>query len=115
VKTLIKVIAVLIGLVTVLGITQPPALAAPRAAATFNVKDYGAKGDGEANDTSAINKAITAASAASGTVEFPKGTFRSAGSIHLKSNITVQLDSGSTIKGASGTGYDKPESNAYDS
>jgi polygalacturonase len=112
-RTLIKAVAVIFGLVTVLAIVQPPAISAP--ATTYNVKDYGAKGDGDANDTSAINKAISAASAAGGgTVEFPKGTYRSANSIHLKSDITLQLDSGSTIKGASGTGYDKAESNAND-
>src|SRR5690242_735910 len=33
-----------------------PAPAAVAPAATFNVKDYGAKGDGSANDASAINK-----------------------------------------------------------
>lgn len=113
-KTMIRTLALLIGLVAALAITQPPAISAPRAAAaTFNVKDYGAKGDGEANDTPAINKAISAATSGA-VVQFPKGTYRSANSIHLKSNITLQLDSGSTIKGASGTGYDKPESNAYD-
>ena len=114
-KTMIRTLALLIGLVAALAITQPPAISAPHAAAaaTFNVKDYGAKGDGEANDTSAINKAISAATSGA-VVQFPKGTYRSANSIHLKSNITLQLDSGSTIKGASGTGYDKPESNAYD-
>ncbi len=86
-----------------------------KAVGTFNVKDYGAKGDGSANDTSAINKAITAAnSAGGGTVQFPAGTYKSANSIHMKSNVTLQLDSGSTIRGASGTGYDAPESNAND-
>ena len=112
-RTLIKAVAVIFGLVTILAIVQPPAISAP--AATYNVKDYGAKGDGDANDSSAINKAISAASAAGGgTVEFPKGTYRSANSIHLKSDITLQLDSGSTVKGASGTGYDKAEPNSND-
>jgi polygalacturonase len=117
----VKRIAVLVGLavIALLGVVPlaagaQPAKAPTRAAAVFNVKDYGAKGDGSANDTSAINNAITAASAASGTVEFPKGTYKSANSIHLKSNITLQLDSGATIMGASGTGYDKPESNQWD-
>jgi polygalacturonase len=109
IKALIKAVAVLIGLFAVLAITQPPAISAT----TVNVKDYGAKGDGSANDTSAINKAISAASSGA-IVEFPKGTYKSAGTVHLKSNITIQLDSGATIVGASGTGYDKPESNKYD-
>jgi polygalacturonase len=83
------------------------------AAASFNVKDYGAKGNGSTLDDDAIDKAITAASAASGggVVVFPKGTYKSR-SIHLKSNITVQLDTGATIR-ATSSGFDAPEPNAY--
>ena len=44
---------------------------------SFNVKDFGAKGDGVADDTSAVQSAINAAtkSAGGGTVIFPKGTY----------------------------------------
>ncbi len=89
------------------------ALASPASAAgTFNVRDYGATGSGSTNDTAAINWAILAASGAGGgTVVFPSGTYRSANTIHMLSNVTLQLDSGSTIMGASGTGYDHAESN----
>ena len=90
-------------------------LAEPAQAAVHNVKDYGAVGNGSANDTAAINRAITAANAAGGgTVQFPSGTYRSPNSIHMKSNVTIQLDSGATIMGASGTGYDPPEDNPWD-
>jgi hypothetical protein len=41
--------------------------------AVFNVLDYGAVGDGVADDTNAINAAITAA--AGGTVYLPQGTY----------------------------------------
>jgi len=90
--------------------------AAPAAAAAvFNVKDYGAKGNGSANDSAAIDNAITAANkAGAGIVEFPSGTYKSQNTIHMKSNVTLQLDSGSTILGASAKGYDKAESNAND-
>ncbi|WP_433517127.1 glycosyl hydrolase family 28 protein [Nonomuraea sp. CA-143628] len=85
------------------------------ALAVFNVKDYGATGNGSTNDTSAINSAITAAnSAGGGTVQFPSGTYKSANTIHMKSNVTLQLDAGSTIMGASNDDYDAPESNPND-
>jgi polygalacturonase len=84
-------------------------------AATFNVKNFGATGNGSTNDTAAINNTITAANnAGGGIVEFPAGTYRSPNSIHMKSNVTIQLDAGSTIMGAGGTGYDAPESNPFD-
>jgi polygalacturonase len=85
------------------------------AAGTFNVKDYGAKGNGSSNDASAINQAITAANGAGGgTVVFPSGTYRVGASIHMKSNVTLNLQSGSTLVGTS-SGYDAPESNSNDS
>ena len=84
------------------------------AAGTFNVKAFGAKGDGKANDAAAINKAITAANAAGGgIVQFPGGTYKVGATVHLKSDVTLQLDSGATIS-ATGSGYDKAETNAND-
>src|SRR5687768_6226890 len=59
----------------------------PHSTTSFNIKDFGAKGDGKTVDTKAINDAIDAAAkAGGGTVLFPAGTFLSF-SIHLKSNI----------------------------
>jgi len=87
----------------------------PAHAATFDVRDYGATGNGNTNDTAAINKAITAAnSAGGGTVRFTSGTYRSANTIHLKSNITLQLDAGSTILGSPNDTYDAAEPNPND-
>src|SRR6266540_3541573 len=86
-------------------------------AATLNVRDFGARGDGSANDTAAINTAIQEASTRGGggnTLVFPSGTYRSANSIHLKSNVTIHLDAGATIMGAGGSGYDRAESNPND-
>src|SRR5215510_4766006 len=84
----------------------------------FNVRAYGAKGDGKALDSPAINKAIDAAAAAGGgTVFFPAGTYRSF-SVRLKSNITLYFDQGSTLLAASpndGDGkYDAPEPNPWE-
>ena len=79
----------------------------------FNVRTYGATGDGRTIDTRAINLAIEEViKAGGGTVYFPAGTYASY-SIHLKSNVVLYLDQGCTILSA-----DTPEggttSGAYD-
>jgi hypothetical protein len=96
-----------------LGLAVVPAASA--AVVQLNVRDFGALGNGTANDTAAIDRAITAANAnpEGGVVRFPAGTYRSPNSIHMKSNVTLQLDAGATIMGASGTGYDAPEPNPF--
>ncbi len=77
-------------------------------ASPFNIRDYGALGDGKHLDSPAINKAIEAAAVAGGgTVLVPAGTYLS-GSIRLKSNIHLLIDAGATILGA------PQEMNAYD-
>ncbi len=74
----------------------------------FNVKDYGATGNGKKLEHKAINRTIQAcASAGGGTVYFPPGIYHS-GSIRLKSNITLSIDPNATILG---TGNQR---NAYD-
>src|SRR5580692_5860617 len=80
-------------------------------AATYNVKNspYNATGNGTTDDTSAITKAIVAANAAGGgTVELPSGKYL-CGSLQILSNVTLQLDSGSTVLGHSGK-INAPES-----
>src|SRR6185312_5411154 len=74
----------------------------------YNVLKFGAKGDGVALDSPAINKAIEAAAAqGGGTVLVPAGTYLS-GSIRMKSNIHLVIDAGARILGA-------PQNmNAYD-
>lgn len=84
----------------------------------YNIRTYGARGDGKTLDTNAINKAIDAASiAGGGTVFFPAGTYLSF-SIHLKSNITLYLDSGATLLAADPAihkgKYDSFEPNEFD-
>jgi len=96
----------------------PPA-SAPAGHGTFDVRTYGATGDGSTLDTGAINKAIDAAAAAGGgTVLFPAGNYLSY-SIHLKSNIVLQLDQGATVIAADtpsdgSSGYDAAEPNQFD-
>ncbi|HXB58936.1 MAG TPA: glycoside hydrolase family 28 protein [Candidatus Acidoferrales bacterium] len=66
----------------------------------FNVRKFGATGDGTTLDSPAIDKAIDAcAQAGGGTVYFPAGTYLS-GSIHLQSNIHLLIDTGAVILGA---------------
>ncbi len=63
----------------------------------FDVRTYGAAGDGKTLDTPAINKAIEAAAAAGGgTVVFPAGNYLSF-SIRLKSNVELHLTQGAAI------------------
>lgn len=92
----------------------PPDLPPPVfKAAKFNVRDFGATGNGIANDTPAINKAISECHArGGGDVVFPAGTYLAA-SIHLQSNIRFALDKDAVITGAD-RGYDAPEPNAFD-
>ena len=91
--------------------------ALPLLAGQYNVKDYGAIGNGKAIDSPAINKAIDAAAeAGGGTVYFPAGTYLSF-TIRLKSNIGLYLDHGAVILAASHKdhdgGYDPAEPNEW--
>jgi len=78
------------------------------ATSEYNVREYGAVGDGTNLDSAGINRAIAAAAAAGGgTVRVPAGVYLS-GSIHLQNNIHLLIDAGATVLGA-------PQSlNAYD-
>src|SRR6185312_3658195 len=77
----------------------------------YNVRSYGAIGDGTNLDSPAIDKAIQAAAdAGGGTVYLPPGTYLS-GTIHLASNIHLLIDMGATILAAPQkmNAYDEPE------
>src|SRR6185503_17556250 len=69
-----------------------------------NVKRYGAVGDGLADDTDAINRAILVASQAatennSATVFLPSGIYRTSAPIRLREGVTL-LGQGATYKTA---------------
>ncbi|HVY94165.1 MAG TPA: glycosyl hydrolase family 28-related protein, partial [Bryobacteraceae bacterium] len=84
-------------------------------AASFDVKAYGAKGDGKTPDRDSINHAIDAAAAAGGgTVDFPAGTYVT-GSVRLRSNVTLQFEPGARLQASSDpAAYDQPEPNQWD-
>jgi polygalacturonase len=70
------------------------------AAGIFDVRRFGATGDGKTLDTDAVNRAIEAAAAAGGgAVKFPAGSYLCF-SIRLKSNVHLHLEQGSTIVAA---------------
>ena len=83
-------------------------------AAVFDVKTFGAKGDGKTPERDAINRAIeTAAAAGGGTVQIPAGNYLT-GSIRLRSNITLQLDSGAILEASPDPKqYDEAEPNEF--
>ena len=79
---------------------------------TFNVRTYGAIGDGKTVDAPAINRAIEAVAAAGGGIlVFPAGTYVCF-TIHLRSHVDLYLSRGCTIlaadspKAGETTGYD---------
>ena len=92
-------------------------LAQNSVSSAYNVRTFGAQGDGKQLDSDAINKAIEqAAAAGGGTVFFPAGNYLST-SIRLQSNIALYLDQGATIIAADTTAsakYDPPEPNEWD-
>ena len=104
---------------------EPPAPEPPTGPGEtlFNVRTYGATGDGKTVDTPAINRAIEAVAAAGGgTLFFPAGTYVCF-TIHLRSHVDIYLARGCTIlaadspkpgetTGYNGGAYDPAESNA---
>ena len=64
---------------------------------TFNIKDYGAVGDGSTMNTGAIKAAINACNkAGGGKVLVPEGKYLT-GPIHLKSNINLHVDQNAVL------------------
>ena len=80
----------------------------------FNVRDYGAAGDGVTVDSPAINAAIEAAALrGGGSVVLPAGVYLSY-SIRLKDNIDLHLERGAVLRAAVATAeqhYDEAEPN----
>jgi polygalacturonase len=99
--------------------TSAASVQVPPSGGRFDVRAFGAKGDGRTIDSDAINRAIDAAAAAGGgTVVIPGGTYASH-SIRLKSHVGLHLEQGAVLLAADtggGRGYDPAErgpGNAY--
>ena len=64
----------------------------------FNIKEYGAIGDGKTDNATAIQKAIDACSAAGGgRVLIPSGSTFLSGPFNLKSFVELYVESGATV------------------
>ncbi|WP_236622413.1 glycosyl hydrolase family 28-related protein [Novipirellula maiorica] len=69
-------------------------------AKVFNIKNFGAVGDGVAMDTKAVQETIDAChDAGGGVVWVPAGDFQ-IGTIILKSDVTLSLDYGASLLGS---------------
>ena len=69
-------------------------------ARTYNVRDFGARGDGKTLDTAAVQAAIDAcARDRGGTVVVPAGDFL-VGTVELKSNVTLHLAAAGRLLGS---------------
>ena len=73
----------------------------PAMKAVVNVRETGAKGDGQTNDTAAIQRAIDATAGTGGTVLVPAGIYM-VDAVHqrlqLKSRMNLKLAQGATLK-----------------
>jgi hypothetical protein len=82
--------------------TDPPTPDAGRDLGTriYNVRDFGAKGDGTTLDTAALQSAIDACTRdGGGTVLVPAGVFH-IGTVELKSNVTLHLAAQAKLLGS---------------
>ncbi len=104
--------ALLLTILTMVAILSPGSLsfAEGGVSGVFNVREFGAKGDGQTPDTEAIEKAIAACvQAGGGQVLLPPGQYLS-GTVRLRSNMTLKLDAGARLAGSSDLAqYRNPE------
>ena len=75
-------------------------LSAVGAASVYDIRDFGAKGDGSSINTVAIQTAIDAASAAGGGRVLVSGGIYKSGTIYLKSHVEFYVDMGTVLLGS---------------
>jgi polygalacturonase len=78
------------------GLLAVQAGAAVSASISFDVREFGARGDGIAKDTAAIQAAADAAARTGGTVSLPPGRYLS-GTIHLKNSAAIHIGAGAVL------------------
>ena len=88
-----------VGLVVLVVLIALHPVFAATTAKVFHAEQFGAKGDGVALDTGAIQRAIDAAAKKGGVVEFRAGTYLT-GSLFVKSGVTLKVDKGVTLMGS---------------
>lgn len=78
-------------------------------AADYDVRSFGAVGDGVTKDTAAVQRAIDSCTKTGGRVVVPQGVFL-IGSIWLKDNVELHLKEGATLLGSPDLGdYNAPD------
>lgn len=86
--------------------TGADALLVPKGALLVNVKDYGAVGDGVADDTAEIAAALAAVPAAGGTLYFPAGDYLCTAILSVtRSNLSIKAEKGARLVVGSALGY----------
>ncbi|HVI57294.1 MAG TPA: glycosyl hydrolase family 28-related protein, partial [Luteimonas sp.] len=77
---------------------SPPSRA--RGTKVLSVRNYGARGDGSTDDTTAFQNAINALPADGGTIDVPAGTYMidAVRSVKLRSKMHLRLASGALLK-----------------
>lgn len=68
----------------------------------FNVRDYGATGNGSTDDTAACQAAIDACPTGGGEVLFPRGTYRISSSLRVIADVANGNKWGMTLRGEDG-------------
>jgi hypothetical protein len=88
------------GLITCVTPAPPTSAEPPSSHGRFDVREFGARGDGVTLDTQAIQQAIDACAASGGGQVYLQGGRFLSGTLRLKSNVTLYVETGATLLGS---------------